>query len=168
MSAGRRVNTKSKDWCTPPKYVAPITAFFGGVIELDPCSNSESIVNAKIELCKGGLEYDWSTAKSVYVNPPYGRDGETTIYDWLKKCHISNTEIIALIPVATNTKHWKHFVFSSQVICFLGDTRLKFLIDGNTNNKGASMSCCLVYWGKNGKDFIHIFSDYGVCCTRVS
>ena len=170
MSAGRRVNTKSKDWCTPPKYVEPITNFFGGSIELDPCSNSQSIVNAKIELTEGGLEYVWQGARTIFVNPPYGRDNKTTIYDWLKKCHKSyslNTEIIALIPVATNTKHWKDFVFKSSVICFLGDTRLKFLINGDTNNKGASMSCCLVYWGQRTQEFIKKFSEFGVCCKEI-
>lgn len=167
MSAGRRVNTKSRDWCTPPKYVEPITEFFGGNIGLDPCSNSESIVNAEVELCENGLELEWNKFESVFVNPPYGRDGKTTIYDWLKKCHISQTEIIVLIPVATNTKHWKDFVFKSSIICFLGNTRLKFLINGNTNNKGASMSCCLVYWGKREQDFIQKFSSFGVCCKRI-
>jgi hypothetical protein len=166
MSAGRKVKTKSVHWCTPSKYVLPITEFFGD-IELDPCSNKDSIVNATIELTEGGIEYDWSSAKTVFVNPPYGRNGTTSIYDWLKKCYLSKTEVIALIPVATNTKHWKDFVFKSSVICFLNDTRLKFLIDGNTNNKGASMSCCLVYFGKRENDFIKKFSQYGFCCTVI-
>jgi len=166
MSAGRKIKTGSIHWCTPPKYVIPITQFFGK-IELDPCSNPESIVNANIELCTGGLEYDWRKVRTVFVNPPYGRNGETSIYDWLKKCFVSQsrqTEIIALIPVATNTKHWKDFVFKANVICFLADTRLKFLINGNTNNKGASMSCCLVYFGERTSDFVLEFSHYGTCC----
>ena len=166
MSAGRKIKTGSIHWCTPPKYTIPITEFFGK-IELDPCSNSESIVNANVELIEGGLDYDWETASTVFVNPPYGRNGKTSIYDWLKKCftsHSERCEIIALIPVATNTKHWKDFVFKADVICFLSDTRLKFLINGDTNNKGASMSCCLVYFGKRSTAFISKFSSYGVCC----
>jgi len=112
----------------------------------------------------GGLEYNWKQFKSIFVNPPYGRCGDTSIYHWLKKCYTANTEVIALIPVATNTKHWKDFVFKSSVICFLHDTRLKFLINGNTENKGASMSCCLVYFGQKKDEFILKFCDYGVCC----
>ena len=163
MTAGRKVNTSSQNWCTPPKYINPIRDFFGGKIDLDPCSNSESIVGAAVELSTGGLEYDWSMSKTVFVNPPYGRGVNSTIYDWLKKCHESNTETVALIPVATNTKHWKDFVFKSNVICFLHDTRLKFLINGSTNNKGASMSCCIVYWGKRTDEFIDKFSNFGKC-----
>lgn len=168
MTAGRKVNTSSQNWCTPPKYTIPIKEFFGGTIELDPCSNDESVVGAEISLTTGGLEYDWGKAKTVYVNPPYGRGIGSTIYDWLKKCNNSNTEVIALIPVATNTKHWKEFVFKADVICFLYDTRLKFLINGNTNNKGASMSCCLVYWGKHKKEFIDKFSNYGACISCLN
>jgi len=170
MSAGRKIKTGSIHWCTPPKYVTPITEFFGK-IELDPCSNSESIVNADMELSENGLEYDWTLAKTVFVNPPYGKNGETSIYDWLKKCFVScskNTEIIALIPVATNTKHWKDFVFSADVICFLNDTRLKFLINGNTENKGASMSCCLVYFGNRAHKFVLKFSHFGTCCRAFA
>ena len=165
MTAGRKVNTSSQNWCTPPKYTIPIKEFFGGTIELDPCSNDESVVGAEISLTTGGLEYDWGKAKTVYVNPPYGRGIGSTIYDWLKKCHEAKTEVIALIPVATNTRHWKDFVFKSSVICFLDDTRLKFLINGSTNNKGASMSCCLIYWGSRSGDFIEKFSDFGTCVT---
>jgi len=72
-----------------------------------------------------------------------------------------------MIPVATNTKHWKEFVFNSDIICFLHDTRLKFLIDGSTNNKGSSMICCLVYWGLRETEFVKEFSEYGVCCKSV-
>lgn len=49
MSAGRTVNSKSLTWGTPKKYVEAVKAVFGGTIELDPCSNEYSIVNAKIE-----------------------------------------------------------------------------------------------------------------------
>jgi len=164
MTAGRRVNTKSVHWCTPPKYVEPIRDFFAGEIELDPCSNDESVVGATVELYTGGLEYNWNIHQKVFVNPPYGRYGETTIYHWLEKCYNHNGEIIALIPVAPNTKHWKEFVFKSDVVCFLGDTRLKFLIDGSTDNKGASMACALIYWGHRKDEFIDKFSIYGNCC----
>ena len=163
MTAGRRVNTSSQNWCTPPKFIKPIKEFFGGKIALDPCSNPMSVVGAEVELYSGGLEYCWESAESIFVNPPYGRGESSTIYDWLKKCNDVNTEVIALIPVATNTKHWKEFVFNANVICFLSDTRLKFLINGSTENKGASMSCCLAYWGKFEQKFVVKFSEFGKC-----
>jgi len=162
MTAGRRINTGSVHWNTPPKYVDAVTRIFG-VVDLDPCSNRGSIVGAVTELSENGLEYDWDNHKTVYVNPPYGRG----IYNWLEKCSNTTAEVIALIPVATNTKHWKDFVFDADVICFLGDTRLKFMIDGSTNNKGASMACAMVYWGRNTEPFCKVMTDYGRCVKAL-
>ena len=169
MSAGRKINTQSVTWNTPSKYVIPITEFFGGVIHLDPCSNSTSIVNAKTNytLPIDGLKEDWNFP-TVFVNPPYGRDKErnTSIKDWIAKAYnshnIHNNEIIMLIPVATNTKKKKNYIFGkSSAIVFLYDTRLKFLVDGIDDGKGAPMSCSLIYYGDNIDRFTKIFSVYG-------
>ena len=170
MSAGRTVNSQSQDWCTPPKYVKAVSEMFDGSIELDPCSNKHSVVNAKTEYIfprHDGLVKSWDF-KTIYVNPPYGADRKsgTTIKNWLKKCSEAhkkyNSEILALIPVATNTGHWKQYVFGkANAICFLYDTRLKFLIKGTTNNKGAPMSCCIVYWGNKIEKFKKIFLKFG-------
>ena len=106
--------------------------------------------------------------KTIYINPPYGADRErhTSIKDWLKKCAEAhedfNSEILALIPVATNTSHWKKYIFGrAAAICFLYDTRLKFLIGGSLENKGAPMACCMVYWGPQIEKFRIIFSKFG-------
>lgn len=170
MTAGRHVNTQSQSWCTPPKYVNAIKRFWNGVINLDPCSNEHSIVNAETEFRlpdHDGLKEEWNY-KTIYVNPPYGSDKErgTTIKNWLSKCCISNnkynSEVIALIPVATNTGHWKQYVFGkATAICFLYDTRLRFLVDGLDGGKGAPMACCLVYWGNQLDRFRSTFMEYG-------
>ena len=170
MSAGRRVNTKSQDWCTPPKYIEAVRRFFNGRIDLDPCSNANSIVGADVEFKlpdHDGLVEEW-TGKFIYVNPPYGKDKMrgTTICDWMKKCadsYLENgSEVVALVPVATNTRHWKEYVFNrAACICFLSDTRLKFLEDGVESKKGAPMACALVYWGDRTAQFRLDFSPYG-------
>lgn len=144
MSAGRKIKSLSQDWCTPIKYVQAIKEMFG-TVELDPCSNLFSKIEAIIKYQlpnDNGLKKTWNY-KTIYVNPPYGRDYEknTTIKDWLKNCFEANikyeSEVIALIPVATNTNHWKNFIFGkAQSICFLYDTRLKFSIEGSEDNKG--------------------------------
>lgn len=170
MSAGRHVNTLSQSWCTPLKYVIPIRNFFGGKIDLDPCSNEFSVVNANTEFrlpFRDGLVETWQY-NTIFVNPPYGADRErgTTIKNWLVKCCQAHaqfkSEVIALVPVATNTTHWKQCVFGqAAAICFLYDTRLKFIIDGNSDNKGAPMACCLIYWGKRVEEFRESFLPYG-------
>jgi len=170
MSAGRTVNSLSQDWCTPPKYIEAVREMFDGVIELDPCSNTSSIVHAKVEYIlpkDDGLLKEWNAGK-IYINPPYGADRQrgTTIKHWFKKCSETHSkhdsEILALVPVATNTSHWKHFVFGkASSICFLYDTRLKFLVEGTTDNKGAPMSCCIIYWGHEIDKFRRIFMKFG-------
>lgn len=170
MTAGRRVNTLSQSWCTPPKYVNAIKSFWNGVIELDPCSNEYSMVGANTEFRlpdTDGLMQEWNYG-TIYVNPPYGADRfrGTTIKNWLAKCAYTHeqygSEIIALIPVATNTSHWKKYIFgTADALCFLADTRLRFYVDGNEHEKGAPMACCLIYWGKEINRFIDFFIKYG-------
>ena len=170
MTAGRHVNTLSQSWGTPPKYVNAIKRFWGGSIGLDPCSNEYSVVHADIEFRlpeKDGLIEEW-TSNTVFVNPPYGADRTrgTTIKDWLAKCVSAHkdygADVIALVPVAPNTAHWKKFVFGqASSICFLYDTRLRFLENGKDTGKGAPMACCLVYWGNEKDRFIEHLLDYG-------
>lgn len=170
MTAGRQVITENKDWCTPPKYVEAIREFFGGTIHLDPCSNRYSIVNASIEYSlpkHDGLRESWDYP-TIYVNPPYGIDHKrgTAIRDWLRRCEEANrrygSEVIALVPVATNTGHWKKYVYGkATAVCFLYDTRLRFLVDGKDGGKGAPMSCALIYWGDNYQRFFETFLRFG-------
>ncbi len=169
MSAGRSVNSQSQSWGTPKMYVDAVKRFFGGSIALDPCSNEHSIVHAETEymLPKDGLRESWEFS-TIYVNPPYGSDRErgTTIKNWLAKCAIANekynSEVLALVPVATNTGHWKQSVFGrAKAICFLYDTRLKFLENGQDIGKGAPMSCSMIYWGERYEEFYNEFIKFG-------
>lgn len=170
MTAGRSIQSSSQDWCTPQKYVEAVRDFFGGVIDLDPCSNAHSIVQARTDYklpLRDGLVEHWNYRR-VYVNPPYGADRErgTTIKDWLRRCAETHeayrSEVLALIPIAPNTRHWKDCVFGrASAICFLYDTRLRFLIAGFDVGKGAPMACGMVYWGKRVERFTRIFSPHG-------
>lgn len=170
MSAGRTVNSQSQSWGTPKKYVDVIKRFLGGSIDLDPCSNEFSIVQAGTEFIlpdNDGLREEWNY-RTIYMNPPYGSDRSrgTSIKNWLAKCALTHqkygSEILALVPVATNTGHWKQSVFGKAAsICFLYDTRLKFLVDGLDTGKGAPMSCAMIYWGANFEIFFNTFIEYG-------
>lgn len=170
MTAGRKLNTLSQEWGTPEKYVDAVREFFGGKIHLDPCSSEYSIVDALTEyrLPKhDGLKESWDYP-TIYMNPPYGIDKAhgTSIKKWLCRCAVAHrdhkAEILALVPVATNTGHWKKYVFANATgVCFLYDTRLKFLVNGENGGKGAPMSCAMIYWGKSFDRFDSIFSKFG-------
>jgi hypothetical protein len=171
MTAGRKnAESLSQDWCMPPKYVDAIRRFFGGAIALDPCSNRHSIVKAQVEYCPpatNGLVASWDFP-TIFVNPPYGADRErgTTIRDWLRKCAEAHrrhhAQVLALVPVATNTRHWKLYVWGAATgVAFLYDTRLRFLVNGKDGGKGAPMSCAVVYWGRNYERFEKVFVRFG-------
>lgn len=170
MTAGRTVNTLSQEWSTPAKYVNAVKKVFGGEIDLDPCTNCYSIVNAAVEYHlpqQDGLKESWDYPR-IYVNPPYGADRErnTTIKHWLYRCAVShkcyNSEVIALVPVAANTGHWKNYVWGrATAVAFLYDTRLRFLVDGRDEGKGAPMACAMIYWGKHFERFFDVFIQYG-------
>lgn len=167
MSAGRRNNSDKKDWNTPPKYINPIKHFFGGQIDLDPCSNKFSLVNAKqnfVYPVEDGLVQPWEGNK-IFINPPYGRSGGKSLYDWFKKGlseFNKEKEMIFLVPVATNTKHFKDIIFKYfSSICFLSDTRLKFYNEGIEDKKGAPMACCLCYLGHRKNAFHETFCTFG-------
>ena len=170
MTAGRTVIGQSQHWGTPHKYVNAVKDFFDGAIDLDPCSNSYSIVHALVEYSlpeSDGLVESWN-APTIYVNPPYGTDKArgTRISDWLKKCEeahrLFGAEVLALVPVATNTGHWKKYIYGkASCICFLYDTRLRFLVNGQDEGKGAPMSCAIIYWGTKPTRFSEIFMRFG-------
>jgi len=169
MTAGRTSISTNKDWGTPPLYVTPVRSVLGK-IWLDPCSNRHSIVGAEIEYTlpsRDGLACSWNYP-TIYVNPPYGADRErhTTIRHWLCKCALAHaefhSEILALVPVATNTRHWKLHVFGvASAVAFLYDTRLKFLVNGKEGGKGAPMACAMIYWGMKVVLFGKIFTPFG-------
>lgn len=67
-----------------------------------------------------------------------------------------------MIPVASNTGHWKKYVWgNATAVAFLYDTRLRFLVNGKDEGKGAPMSCAMVYWGSDYDRFFRVFIHFG-------
>ena len=64
MTVGRKNISEKKDWNTPPKYIKLIYEMFGEV-DLDPCSNEYSMLNAKVKfiLPVDGLKEEWNYNK---------------------------------------------------------------------------------------------------------
>ena len=165
MSAGRKNNSTTKSWNTPPKIIAAANKLFGS-IDLDPCSNEHSMVGAHVSFGPPhGLTQDWFG--NVFCNPPYGRNPEdkTSLLDWVNKAAETfsrrNNGILLLIPVATNTRHFYKIWETAAAICFLKDSRLKFWINGKEDSKGAPMACCVVYWGNYKEMFVDCFEHLG-------
>ena len=169
MTAGRKALSDTKHWCTPPEIVASVRQVFGGEIDLDPCSNEHSMVDARVNYSlpeHDGLVESWDYPR-IYVNPPYGSDPSrgTRIAHWfarIAEAAANGSEVIALVPVATNTGHWKKHVYPiARAICFLYQPRVRFYIDGREDPKGAPRSCAVVYYGSEFESFAKEFSRHG-------
>ena len=167
--AGRQAVSDKKDWGTPIKYIRAVKEVFDGNIDLDPCSNDHSVVGAHVayRLPTDGLKASWDFPK-IYVNPPYGNDKArgTTIRHWLERCahahEVHGSDVLSLVPVAVNTLHWKRHVFTkARAVCFLYDTRLRFLENGQDIGKGAPMACAMIYWGEDYAAFRRVFMAHG-------
>lgn len=179
MKAGRKNTSNKKDWNTPIKYVEAAILFFKSIgyeIELDPATNQNSLIPAKVKYIlpeNDGLLEDWNK-KTIWINPPFGRDIErgTTIKDWVSKASFSNkkygSEILMLIPSSLNTSHYQEIIFKMNYggVVFLNDTRLRFLDSNNNNNedkKGSPIGMSIVYFGKFYREFEKTFNFYGKC-----
>lgn len=144
-------SSNKQDWCTPKNIVDLIHGF--KPIQLDPCSNSSSIVNAKeiysLEDYQDGLILPWKSLS--FINCPYDK----SIAMWLSKAEFEyNTnavESITLIPARTDTKWFHNYC---NTICFIKG-RLKFL----GAKSSAPFPSMLVYFG-NDVAYFHNYFQY--------
>ena len=116
-----------EDWGTPQIVIDVLAPL--GVIGLDPCGGSQSIVPAAQVLSDqfgaDGLAVSWSGCGLVYVNPPYGRK----IGPWVDKMITEakrGVEIVALVPGRVDTRWFGRLLDASAVVA-LWRGRLTFL-----------------------------------------
>lgn len=153
--AGHIATADRTDWCSPEKIWGPVQRFYGGRIELDPCSNDavEFSAVATVKPPEDGLAIGW--AGKVYCNPPYG-DG---LSRWVEKCANEylqgRAQVILLLPAAVDTRHWQGPIYTSAAaVCYI-QGRLKFVGAAAS----APMATALVYWGHEGDRFCRFFED---------
>lgn len=68
-------SSNTSEWLTPVNILDKVKAVFGGVIDLDPCSNALAQTRVQATtyytLADDGLQQDW--AGNTFINPPRGR-----------------------------------------------------------------------------------------------
>lgn len=152
------LSSANEHWNSPRVIVDPLHKHWGNV-ELDPCSNPGSIVNASHSYCGPGIDVDglqasWQMGGLVYVNPPYGRK----IKPWIIKCRDegesarllnTGTEIILLGPARTDTKFFQKIVLPTADSVLLWEGRLTF----GGAPAPAVFPSFLAYWGHNKAKF---------------
>ena len=170
MSNDREVLTSSVsvEWFTPSIFIEAARNVLGK-IDLDPasCQTANETVKAVRFFNKeaNGLKRDWKG--NVFVNPPYGRTGQT---DWTKKMVEEYTrgnvkEAIILVNSATGNK-WFQKLWEYP-ICY-PNRRIKFVSGDNAVKHSPTHSNAFAYLGNNEEKFIEEFKQFGPVVKRVS
>lgn len=143
--------SQSVDHGTPPVILDGIVyPVLGDPVDLDPCSNTDSIVRARraLTIKENGLSVRWSG--KIYVNPPYGdKEIRPFIEKIVAEYRHNGAEIIALLPAQVSAQ-WFDLVAATARAAFFwgpgdGGRRLRFL--GNTES--AAFHSVVAYWGPN-------------------
>lgn len=141
---------------TPPNFMEYVYSFWPGGIDLDPCSNSSSIVKANTKwdgtIGQCGLSIQWFG--NVFCNPPYKNE----IPKWVEKCVSSRatSEIVFLVPSRTDTRWFNTALAACDSLCLVKG-RLKF---GEAVH-AAPFPSAVFYWGQTPRAFKSAFRDLG-------
>lgn len=123
------MSSDRQDWNTPPEVLQLLHQGWPDGVDLDPCSNANSIVEARraFTIEDDGLAQPWQVPACglVYVNPPYGRP----LAAWAQKIQAERSHlkaIVTLVPARTDTAWWRTLVTGASHVIFLAG-RLRFL-----------------------------------------
>lgn len=162
-------SSDSNEWFTPWEYIDAARQLMGS-IDLDPASNeyANQVVQATqfYTLQDSGLEHDWPG--NVWLNPPYGFTNSKSNQEiWTQRLieqypHIT-TEAVLLVNANTEAK-WFQPLYD-YLIC-LTNHRIRFY---NTSGDASqpTQGNALVYFGKQRKRFIELFSQFGTVIERA-
>ena len=151
-------------WNTPTEIVDKVVEFFGGPVELDPCSNDRDNPNIPCIRCfteeDDGLAHQWN-ANSVFVNHPYSDSKHWIPYARRQFDEGNAEEMILLIKLDISTK-WFRSIADLPWIAI--SKRLRF-----GDSKGAApFQSALIYLGKNPGRFHAVFGDLGPMYVAIA
>lgn len=140
---------KSVDWVTPREILLPL-----GYFDLDPCIPSFMpwrTAQRMLTKLDDGLTSPWQGR--VWLNPPFDR---RAIGKWLAKM-AEHANGIALIPAATETAHFKQFVWAKATSILFLEKRPHFHYpDGRRAAANSGCSICLVGYGTLNDEFLKL------------
>ena len=150
----------NQDHNTPSEVLVHIKSF--KQIDLDPCGNPWSIVEAKHNLSahnnENGLEISWSSYVNegiVYINPPFA-SGQ--VINWVRKTVSEGLETVMLTACDPSTKWTRETIENCNVHVDLSK-RTAFI--RGVGDMGAMQPTRLWYWGPDKYLFAHKFQNLG-------
>lgn len=149
MSITKKIHSISKNnlWETPLRELEYYSALLGVFPRLDVCA-TDSNAKCKEYLTEidNALDKEWTV--DFFCNPPYSQ-----IEDWIHKAFYqskkNNVDGLLLVNANTSTRWWKKYVTETNAEVCPVDHRIKFEIDGKTDN-GSMMDSAFVVYRKNG------------------
>ena len=165
--------TREEILCTPKKYVPYIHRFFSP-IDLDPCSNSTSLIEAKMKYIlpdHNGLKDPW--IGKVYCNPPWGWPPDLNkhgmiLSPWLNRCLTHYQEggrILLYLPYMPKARWWGNYIeCRAHGICAISPSEsMMFNSKEDLLNQfnPFHIDTAFVYFGDNLHNFSAIFSQLG-------
>ena len=160
-------------WCTPRRIVTLLHRL--GPVKLDPCSNPDSIVGAKVEwygqqydgprrnrFAVNGLAMPWHNVvgrgEVAYSNPPYSAKPEWTRKISEEASLARYSHFVSLVPADTDTAWFQDYgIGTAKAILFLRG-RLRFYGDRDST---ARFPSAMFYWGPSEARFRRIFGEEG-------
>lgn len=163
--------TNSDFWCSPPEIADPLAEFFAGPVDVDPCSNDRSIIQARTAYTCGGLVLPWCLPsrpgrpllRTCYENFPFSK-GDLWTVKLLHELSCGNVrEHVRLSMFACSTRWWADMCKKPQRNPrILALRRLEFLDPFAAVAGQTRVSCrfepALVYFGRRCAQFERAFA----------
>lgn len=115
-------SSESEEWETPQELFDLLNKEFR--FKLDPCATKK---NRKCDLYFSkefnGLTKNWAKYKSIFMNPPYGKQ----IGKWIKKAYEESQRgclVVCLLPARTDVKWFHDYCLKGEIRFIKG--RIKF------------------------------------------
>lgn len=154
---------RTDKWNTPKEIVSKVVEYFGGPVDLDPCSNSHESPNILCHRCfteeDDGLAHQWN-ANSVFLNHPYS-DSKTWIPYARRMFDEGNVqEMILLIKLDISTRWYRSLADRPWIAI---NRRLRF---GDATS-AAPFQSALFYLGPDPGRFFKVFGEFGNCYLNI-
>jgi phage N-6-adenine-methyltransferase len=117
------------DWSTPRHFFSALSREFN--FELDACATDKTAMCERF-YTEGALEKSWSVSagRSIWMNPPYGREIASWIHKALMESKRGQT-VVCLLPARTDTSWFHEYCTKGEIrfvrgrLCFDDNPRMR-------------------------------------------